>query len=162
MTKNELLAQELYKISISSKQYNRSNLRWCHKRHSLIRTLSAMQLLVQYIGMNHITDNQIELLRSSLEYALDTPYLDFASRLKQTQATSNYSITHMELLTEMSGILSLCITELTKKQQGKYETIHRYIWGFHNFPRAFVSESDSSYITPAVAREYANSYFKCD
>lgn len=162
MTKNELLAQELYKISIASKQYNRSNLRWSHKRRALVRTLSVMQLLVQYIGMCQITDNQIELLKSSLEYALDTPCSDFASRLKQTQATSNYSITHMELLAEMSGILSLCITELTKRQRGKYETIHRYIWGFHNFPRAFISESDNSYITPANAQEYAKSYLKYD
>lgn len=162
MTKNELLAQELYKIAIATKQYNRSNLRWSRKRQALIRTLSTMQLLVQYIGMSQISDDQIELLRSSLEYALDTPYSDFASRLKQTQATSNYSITHMELLTEMSGILSLCITELTKKQRGKYETVHKYIWGFHNFPRAFISESDNSYITPADACEYAKPYFKCD
>lgn len=162
MTKNELLAQELYKISIASKQYNRSNLRWSRKRHSLIRTLSAMQLLVQYISMRQISNDQIELLKNGLEYALGTPYSDFAYQLKQTEATSNYSITHMELLTEMSGILSLCITELTKKQRGKYETIHRYIWGFHNFPRAFVSESDNSYITPADAREYAKPYFKCN
>lgn len=162
MTKNELLAQELYKIAIATKQYNRSNLRWSRKRQALIRTLSTMQLLVQYIGMSQISDDQIELLKNALEYTLDLPYADFACQLKQTEASSNYSVAHMELLTEMSGILSLCIAELTKKQLGKYETVHKYIWGFHNFPRAFVSESDSSYITPAVAREYANSYFKCD
>lgn len=162
MTKNELLAQELYSLSIASKKYNRTNLRWSCKKRSLLRTLAAMQLLVQYIGMHQITDDQIGFLINNLEYILDASFSDFKTLLKDASRTSNYSEMHNELLVEMSGLLSLCIAELTKKQHGKYETIHRYIWGFHNFPRAFISESDNSYITPSDAREYAKSYLKCD
>ena len=162
MTKNELLAQELYSLSIASKKYNSTNLRWCCKRRSLIRVLSAMQLLVQYIGLHQITDEQTNFLTTNLEYILDVSYSDLNTLLKETDKNSNYSEMHKELLVEMSGILSLCIAELTKKQRGKYETIRRYIWGFHNFPRAFISSSDNFYIPPSDARKYTNSYLKCD
>lgn len=68
-----------------------------------------------------------------------------------------YSSTeHIELAFFMQEQLAECIMLLTTKEQNYRKTISKYIWGFHNLPRAFLS-SDSP-ISPNEAIEYYKSY----
>lgn len=74
----------------------------------------------------------------------------------------DYSVEYIKLATFMSNQITECILFLTTKGRAYRETVSRYIWGFHNLPRAFLSPSNSMCISPDDALEYYKPYIKMD
>ena len=74
----------------------------------------------------------------------------------------NYSVEHIKLATFMSNQITECILFLTTKGKTYRKTVSRYVWGFHNLPRAFLSSSNSMCISPDDALEYYKPYLKMD
>lgn len=74
----------------------------------------------------------------------------------------NYSIEHIKLATYMSNQITECILFLTTKGKAYRKTVNRYVWGFHNLPRAFLSSNSSMHISPDDALEYYKPYLKLD
>ena len=74
----------------------------------------------------------------------------------------HYSVEYIKLATFMSDQITECILFLTTKGRAYRETVSRYIWGFHNLPRAFLSSSNSMCISPDDALEYYKPYLKMD
>ena len=74
----------------------------------------------------------------------------------------DYSIEYTELTVFMSNQIIECLEYLKTKSKNYRNTVIRYIWGFHNLPRAFLSSDNSMYISPAEAIEYYVSYLKFD
>lgn len=58
------------------------------------------------------------------------------------------SLSAMQFLTHCIGMDSI--------------SVHRYIFGFHNLPRAFLSLSDKMKISPTDAWNYSKPYLKFD
>lgn len=63
----------------------------------------------------------------------------------------NYSNDYYELALFMSKTLAECHAILTGKSKNYRDTVERYVWGFHNLPRAFVSIDNSMNISPNQA-----------
>ena len=74
----------------------------------------------------------------------------------------NYSNNYFELALFMSNTLSECIVFLNSKGKGSREAVQRYVWGFHNLPRAFFSLNNCMRISPEKAVEYDKPYLKKD
>ena len=74
----------------------------------------------------------------------------------------NYSVEYIKLATFMSDQITECILFLTTKGRAYRETVSRYIWGFHNLPRAFLSLNNSMRISSDDALKYYKSYLKMD
>ncbi len=74
----------------------------------------------------------------------------------------NYSVEHIKLATFMSNQITECILFLTTKGKTYRKTVSRYVWGFHNLPRAFLSSSNSMCISPDDALEYYKTHLKLD
>ena len=74
----------------------------------------------------------------------------------------NYSVEHIKLATFMSNQITECILFLTTKGKAYRETVSRYVWGFHNLPRAFLSLNNSMHTSPNDALEYYKSCLKLD
>ena len=74
----------------------------------------------------------------------------------------NYSIEHIKLATFMSNQITECILFLTTKSKNYKNTVSRYVWGYHNLPRAFFSLSNPMRISPTEAMEYYKPYLKLD
>ena len=74
----------------------------------------------------------------------------------------DYSVEHLKLATFMSNQITECILFLTTKGKTYRKTVSRYVWGFHNLPRAFLSPSNSMYISPDDALECYKPYLKMD
>ncbi len=74
----------------------------------------------------------------------------------------NYPNDYFELTLFMSYSLSECLVFLNSKGKGNRETVQRYIWGFHNLPRAFFAPNNPMKISPEVAMEYYKPYLKME
>lgn len=74
----------------------------------------------------------------------------------------NYSVEHIKLAMFMSNQITECILFLTTKGRTYRKTVSRYVWGFHNLPRAFLSSNNSMCISPDDALEYYKPYLKMD
>lgn len=74
----------------------------------------------------------------------------------------DYSVEYIKLATFMSDQITECILFLTTKGRAYRETVSRYIWGFHNLPRAFLSLNNSMRISSDDALKYYKSYLKMD
>ena len=57
---------------------------------------------------------------------------------------------------------SRVILSAMQKEKGYIRTVSSYIKAFHNLPRAFLSITDKSRISPAEAIDYSKSYLKLD
>ena len=74
----------------------------------------------------------------------------------------DYSVEYIKLATFMSDQITEYILFLTTKGRAYRETVSRYIWGFHNLPRAFLSLNNSLRISSDDALKYYKSYLKMD
>ncbi len=74
----------------------------------------------------------------------------------------NYSVEHIKLATFMSNQITECILFLTTKGKAYRKTVSRYVLGFHNLPRVFLSSNNSMRISPDDALEYYKPYLKLD
>ena len=73
-----------------------------------------------------------------------------------------YSNDYFELALFMSKTLAECFVYSTLKGKSNRETVKKYIWGFHNLPRAFFSLENPMKISPDQAMEYYKPYLKLD
>ena len=82
--------------------------------------------------------------------------------LSSLHSDSSFSYNYIELAIFMKTSLAECIVYLTSKGKNYRTTVKRYIWGFHNLPRAFFSLNNRMRVSPEVAMEYYKSYLKLD
>ena len=158
MARNHVLASVLYELALSLKTMNWNTLNRKKSREKVIATLSLMQFLTHCIGMKRITNEQAENILSLLSgtYACDTS--NIADSFGAASAETDYTDQYDALLFRMQLILSSCIKELTDRRKGYRENAKKYIIGFHNLPRAFLSLTDRRMISVNDALEYAKSY----
>ena len=78
------------------------------------------------------------------------------------RSNPNYSNKYFELALFMSHSLSECLVLLHSKGKRDSEAVQRYIWGFHNLPKAFFSLNNRMRISPEEALEYYKPYLKMD
>ena len=158
MTKANVLASVLYRLAISLKNQDFKKLIFKRHRKDLIYTLSSMKFLTHCIGMKSISPYQAEKIVNLLK---DTNNIDtdaLAESLKEASDESDFSVDYENLLSEMQQILSSCIDILLQKKKGYIDRINLYIKAFHNYPRAFLSLTDKSRISPEQATEYSKPY----
>ena len=107
-----------------------------------------------------------KLLFSQKRLALEKELYQIQSQVNEIiillKDNPNYSVKHIKLATFMSNQITECILFLTTKGKTYRKTVSRYVWGFHNLPRAFLSPSNSMYISPDDAFEYYKPYLKMD
>ena len=82
--------------------------------------------------------------------------------LHKLYGETDYSIEYQELALFMSKTLAECALFLTSKSSNYRNTVIRYIWGFHNLPRAFLPTENTMKITPKEAMVYYKPYLKLD
>ena len=92
-------------------------------------------------------------------YQIQTQINELISLLKDNP---NYSVKYIELATFMSNQTTECISFLTAKGKAYRQTVSRYVWEFHNLPRAFLSSGNSMRISPDDALKYYKPYVKLD
>ena len=158
MTKANVLASELYRLAVSLKNQDFQKLKLKRYRKDLINCLLSMQFLTHCVGMKSISLSQAEMIVSVLK---DTNNLDTDSLeklLKEASDESDLSVDYENLLFTMHWILSSCIDILLQKKKGYIDSINIYIKAFHNYPRAFLSLTDKSRISPEQAIEYSKVY----
>ena len=129
-------------------------------RKNTISALSMMQFLNSCIAMKHISDEQAKIILSVLSntYAYDISKI--TAPLKEAFPDSEYSESYHNILFHMNLIISACIKELSDNHSGCIERAIRYMKGFHNLPRAFLSLTNTWKITAEEAWEYSKSYLK--
>ena len=162
MTRGNVIASVLYREAINLKKQDFNKLVRKGHRKNLISSLSAMQFLTGCLALKHISLVQAESMISTLQniYHFDTE--EFSKRLREASDESDFSVEYDELIFQMHSILSACIHEIIQKKKGYTITVDRDIKAFHNLPRAFLSITDRSKISPADAIEYATSYMRLD
>ena len=82
--------------------------------------------------------------------------------LSSLHSDSSFSYNYIELAIFMKTSLAECIVYLTSKGKNYRTTIKRYICGFHNLPRAFLSIDNKMKVSTAEAMEYFKPYLKLD
>ena len=107
-----------------------------------------------------------KLLFSKNRFALEKELYQIQSQVNEIiillKDNPNYSVEHIKLATFMSNQITECILFLTTKGKAYRKTVSRYVWGFHNLPRAFLSSNNSMRISPDDALEYYKPYLKMD
>ena len=162
MTRSNVLATVLYRSAVGLKNRDYSKLIWNKNRKALIDSLASMQFLTHCIGMNCISDSQAEIILSTLKNTFNFEIDELRDLLNEAIPESNISQDYRDLLFHMHLLLSSCIQEITEWKSGCAESVRKYILGFHNMPRAFLSLSDKMKISPAEAWEYSKSYLQLD
>ncbi len=162
MTRSNVLATVLYRTAVGLKNRDYSKLIWNKNRKVLIDSLALMQFLTHCIGMNCISDHQVEIILSTLKNTFNFEIDELRDLLNEASPESDISQDYRDLLFRMNLILSSCIHKIAQRKNGYAETVRKYILGFHNMPRAFLSLSEKMKISPAEAWEYSKSYLKLD
>ena len=70
----------------------------------------------------------------------------------------DYSNEHIKLAMFMSNQITESISLLNTKEKNYRNTVKKYVYGFHNLPRAFLPLSNSMCISPDEAIKYYKSY----
>ena len=159
MTRNSVLASELYKNAVTLKKMDFNILARRSQREKVISTLAMMQFLTCCVGMKHISDEQTEIILSSLTNTYSYDVSSICEILVNSSADSDFSVKYNDLLFQMNLILSSCVSELSQKNKGYKESAMRYILAFHNLPRAFLPLDDKRKASPSEAWDYSKSYF---
>ena len=162
MTRGNVLASVLYRMSVDLKNQNFNKLLWKYNRDKLLSSLSTMQFLVACLGLKNISLSQAEQIIFTLNDTYECDTDGFSDLLKAATEESDYSAEYYDVLFHMHWILSDCINSVAKTRKGYILTISKYIKAFHNFPRVFLSLNDRLKISPSDAIEYSKSYLKFD
>lgn len=110
--------------------------------------------------MKKIPDSRIDDIINICEQILGELSEPYKVDLENAEVPADYSEEYYDLLLKMNGMLFSCVNELTERKKGYEKSVHRYIMGFHNLPRAFLTGSDVSRISVREAWEYCESYLK--
>ena len=82
--------------------------------------------------------------------------------LKEMKDDADYSSEYYELALFMSRSLFECVFYLASANRNSKLTALKYIHGFHNLPRAFLSLENRSHISANDALNYYRSYLMLD
>lgn len=126
---------------------------------NLAEELYANSIQLKKYDSRKLLFNKNRLALEKELYQIQTQVNEIIILLKDNP---NYSVEHIKLATFMSNQITECIWFLTKKGKAYRKTVNRYVWGFHNLPRAFLSLSNSMCISPDEALEYYKPYLKLD
>ncbi len=162
MTRNNILASVLYETAVGLKNQEFNKLIWKRNRDKLVVSLTAMQFLTSCLSMKSISLSQAEIIISILNDTYNFDTNEFGDSLKEACDDANYSVEYEELLFQMQLILSECVNCVIQKREGYINAVSQYIKAFHNLPRAFLSITDRSKISPNDAIEYSKLYLKID
>lgn len=162
MTRQAILAEELYRLALVLQKYNNFNLSFEGHRTTVVRTLSAMHFLIRCISMSAISDDQAHIIINTLENSLHTRYFDFASSLLDAEATLEHSPENQELLFQMSRIISLCICELCNKGKNYKASVMHCFAILQTLPRAFLPNTNEACLSADNVMDTARKYLKCD
>ena len=162
MTRFDVLAEELYRLSLNLNKNNK----WClfRKRHAvqLTHTLSAMQFLFSCLRTETIDDDDAHIIIGTLENILHTRYFDFATDLLNAEKSAAYNAQQKGLLFDASCTISLCIGSLCNKEKNYKETVNRYIATIQTIARTFLSHDHSAWLPTEDANKAIRTYLKYD
>ena len=162
MTRFDVLAEGLYRLSLNLNKNNK----WClfRKRHAvqLTRTLSAIQFLFSCLRTETIGDDDAHIIIGTLENILHTRYFDFASALLNAEESIEYNTSQKGLLFDASYTISLCIGSLCNKEKNYKETVRRYVATIHTITRAILPANHSAWLSIDDVNEAIKAYLKCD
>ena len=162
MTRFDVLAEELYRLSLNLNKNNK----WClfRKRHAvqLTRTLSAIQFLFSCLRTETIGDDDAHIIIGTLENILHTRYFDFASALLNAEESIEYNTSQKGLLFDASYTISLCIGSLCNKEKNYKETVRRYVATIQTITQAFLPPTHSAWLSIEDANRAIRTYLKCD
>ena len=162
MTRFDVLAEGLYRLSLNLNKNNK----WClfRKRHAvqLTRTLSAMQFLSSCLRTETIDDDDAHIIIGTLENILHTRYFDFATDLLNAEKSAAYNAQQKGLLFDASCTISLCIGSLCNKEENYKETFRRYIATIQTITKAFLPPNHPAWLSIEDASKTIKTYLKSD
>ena len=153
MTRHNVLAEELYRLSLSLDKYNRQTLFSKKQTAMLTKTLSAMHFLFSCLQKETINDDDAHTIIDTLENILHTRYFDFASNLLKSEELISYNTQQKELLFEASYTIFLCIGSLCNKEKNYKETVRRYIATIQTITKVFLSPKHSAWLSIEDAKK---------
>lgn len=124
----------------------------------------AEEIYIKSVQLKKYTSEMLLLKKNRLALKSEIIGLQSAtSKLAlELRNNQNYSNDYFELVLFMNKILAECLVYSTLRNKSNRETVKRYIWGFHNLPRAFFSLENPMKISPNEAMEYYKPYLKSD
>ena len=162
MSRFDVLAEELYNLSIVLDNYNKQTFFSKKQTATLTKTLSAMHFLFSCLQKEMINDDDAHTIIDTLESILHTRYFDFASNLLKAKESISYNTQQKELLFEASYTISLCIGSLCNKEKNYKETVRRYIATIQTIIRAILPANHSDRLSIEDANKATKTYLKCD
>lgn len=153
MTRHNVLAEELYRLSLSLDKYNRQTLFSKKQPAMLTKTLSAMLFLFSCLQKVTINDDDAHTIINTLEDILHTRYFDFASNLLKSEESISYNTQQKELLFEASYTIFLCIGSLCNKEKNYKEIVRRYIATIQTITKVFLSPKHSAWLSIEDAKK---------
>ena len=162
MSRFDVLAEELYNLSIVLDNYNKQTFFSKKQTAMLTKTLSAMHFLFSCLQKETINDDDAHTIIGTLENVLHTRYFDFASNLLKSEELISYNTQLKELLFEASYTISLCIGSLCNKEKNYKETVRRYVATIQTITKTVLPPKHSAWLSIEDANKAIKTYLKCD
>ena len=162
MSRFDVLAEELYNLSIVLDNYNKQTFFSKKQIATLTKTLSAMHFLFSCLQKETINDDDAHTIIDTLENILHTRYFDFASNLLKSEELISYNTQLKELLFEASYTISLCIGSLCNKEKNYKETVRRYVATIQTITKTVLPPKHSAWLSIEDANKAIKTYLKCD
>lgn len=162
MSRFDVLAEELYNLSIVLDNYNKQTFFSKKQTATLTKTLSAMHFLFSCLQKETINDDDAHTIIDTLENILHTRYFDFASNLLKSEELISYNTQLKELLFEASYTISLCIGSLCNKEKNYKETVKRYVATIQTITKTVLPPKHSAWLSIEDANKAIKTYLKCD
>ena len=162
MSRFDVLAEELYNLSIVLDNYNKQSFFSKKQTATLTKTLSAMHFLLSCLQKETVNDDDAHTIIDTLENILPTRYFDFASNLLKSEELILYNTQLKELLFEASYTISLCIGSLCNKEKNYKETVRRYVATIQTITKTVLPPKHSAWLSIEDANKAIKTYLKCD
>ena len=162
MSRFDVLAEELYNLSIVLDNYKKQSFFSKKQTATLTKTLSAMHFLFSCLQKETINDDDAHTIIDTLENILHTRYFDFASNLLKSEELISYNTKLKELLFEASYTISLCIGSLCNKEKNYKETVRRYVATIKTITKTVLPPKHSAWLSIEDANKAIKTYLKCD
>lgn len=119
----------------------------------------AEEMYAESVGLKRFNKNNLMFKSKRLELLNELNEIQrmVCSVQQHIVTEGQYSSEHIALAVFMKETLCECMTLLVSKDKNYRKTVHGYLWGFHNLPRAFFHDDNSLKISP----EEALIYFRC-
>ena len=152
-TRNELLAVELYELTIAAKSVN---VKWFWGRRRMAKMFSQMQYLLHAMSLERITDSRADAILRAIAARGEK----FEWRFREAEPFCIWTEPQKDLLLTMHGIVQVCIPVLLYKQGEYVGTLRCSIGALHNLARAFLPVTDYMHLSVDDAMENARPYWR--